>query len=112
MTEGIYPEFELANLQAENQTSSTLNNTIEQSPSASNNESTVVTMPNLNEQNQTLSGVPNITRPTKTFETTIMHTTKSNVFKDNYGLVCMPPSKYQRHWIYSRDCVVNLMKFD
>ena len=58
-------------------------------------------MPNLNEKNQTLSNVPNTTEPTKIFETTIMHSTISNVYQDNYGLVCMPPSEYKQHCTYS-----------
>ena len=95
ITTRIYPEFELAKSLEENQTSSTINTTIEQSSTASTNESTVVTMPSLDEQNQTLSRIRNTTGPTKTFETTIIHSTKSNAYQDNYGLVCMPPSKCQ-----------------
>ena len=108
MTEGIYPEFELANIQAENQTSSILNNTIEQSPTASTNESTVMTDSIINERNHTLSTISNISEPIATFKTTILDSTTSNDSIDNYGLICMPPCKYHRHWTYYRDFLANL----
>ena len=107
MTERIYPEFELANIQAENQTSSILNNTIEQSPTASTNESTVMTDSIINERNHTLPTISNISEPIATFKTTIFDSTTSNDYKDNYGLICMPPCKYHRHWTYSRDFFAN-----
>ena len=101
MTEGISPEIVIANVSEENQTSSIVNNTIEQSPAASTNESIVVTKPNKNDQNLTLSTISNITGAIETFPATLMVSTISNDYQDNYGLICMPPSKYERHRTYS-----------